>query len=77
MEPSRANRSGGVMKSTFKPSSPMDIPMTMTITATLFEWSEIAEHLKDTRHYAAEGKLLEAIRVMTRKAVQHFDAEGA
>lgn len=61
------------MKAQFKAERPSAIEMTMTITMTLSEWSEIAEHLTDTRHYRPDGKLLKAIRVMARKASQHFD----
>jgi hypothetical protein len=61
------------MKANFKTESPKDIVMTMTLTMTLGEWGEIAEHLADTRHYRPDGKLLNAIRAMTRKAEKHFD----
>jgi hypothetical protein len=61
------------MKAIFKADKPSDIQMTMTLTMTLGEWTEIADHLTDTRHYRADGKLLEAIRVMARKASAHFD----
>lgn len=61
------------MKAQFKAECPKEIQMTMTITMTLAEWAEIAEHLTDTRHYRPDGKLLDAIRTMTRKASQHFD----
>jgi hypothetical protein len=61
------------VKAQFKAERPNEIAMTMTLTMTLGEWCEIAEHLKDTRHYRPDGKLLEAIRTMARKASQHFD----
>lgn len=61
------------MKAQFKAESPKEIQMTMTLTMTLGEWIEIADHLTDTRHYRPDGKLLDAIRTMTRKASQHFD----
>ena len=61
------------MKAIFKAEKPADIQMTMTLTMALSEWAEIADHLADTRHYRPDGKLLEAIRTMARKAAQHFD----
>jgi len=61
------------MKAQFKAEFPKEIQMTMMLTMTLGEWTEIAEHLTDTRHYRPDGKLLDAIRTMTRKASQHFD----
>jgi hypothetical protein len=61
------------MKAVFKTENPKDVVMTMTLTMTLAEWSEIAEHLQDTRPYRPDGKLLTAIRAMTRRATQHFD----
>lgn len=61
------------MKAVFKADKPADIQMTMTLTMTLAEWNEIADHLKDTRLYRPDGKLLDAIRTMTRKAAAHFD----
>lgn len=61
------------MKAVFKAEKPGEIMMTMNLTMTLAEWSEIAEHLQDTRLYRPDGKLLTAIRAMTRKATQHFD----
>jgi hypothetical protein len=61
------------VKAHFKAERPADIQMTMTLTMSLGEWNEIAEHLIDTRHYRPDGKLLDAIRTMARKAAQHFD----
>ncbi|QGZ66328.1 hypothetical protein [Paraburkholderia acidisoli] len=61
------------MKAQFKAENPSDIQMTMTLTMTLGEWREIGEHLTDTRSFRADGKLLDAIRTMVRKASQHFD----
>jgi hypothetical protein len=63
------------MKTNFKATNPQGIEMTMSLTMTLAEWNEIAEHLTDTRHYRPDGKLLDAIRTMTRKASVHFDTE--
>ncbi|HVM91368.1 MAG TPA: hypothetical protein VMT67_01080 [Terriglobales bacterium] len=64
------------MKAQFKAEKPSDIQMTMTLTMTLGEWNEIADHLTDTRHYRPDGKLLDAIRTMARKAGTHFDEVG-
>lgn len=65
------------MKALFKAEKPADIQMTLTVTMTMGEWNEVAEHLTDTRFHRPDGKLLDAIRTMARKASAHFDAETA